>query len=101
VYVLKPNINAQTFLSLDIDCAQLGALWGEFIGAYCAVSTILEAGRKFRFEIKTMKTQLLAGIICQLLVVSTEYLLFPVVSKLVYRLFPAASKIQVICPQLQ
>ena len=68
VYVLKPNINAQTFLSLDIDCSQ---------------PTILEAGRKFRFEIKTMKTQLLAGIICQLLVFSTEYLLFPVISKLV------------------
>jgi len=31
---------------------------------------------------KIMKTQLLPGIICQLLDVSAEYLLFPVISKL-------------------
>jgi len=30
-----------------------------------------------------MKTQLLAGIICQLLAVSVEYVLFPVISKFV------------------
>jgi len=39
-----------------------------------------------------MKHQLLAAIICQLLAVSIEYLLFPVVSRLVW-LFPAASEI--------
>jgi len=41
----------------------------------------LEAGRKFSFEIKKHETQLLAGIICQLVAVSIEYLLFPVISK--------------------
>jgi len=43
----------------------------------------LEAGRKFSFEIKKHETRFLAGIICQLLAVSIEYLLFLVISKLV------------------
>jgi len=42
----------------------------------------LEAGKKFSSvqKLKSMKTQLLAGIICQLLAFSAEYLLFPVIS---------------------
>jgi len=44
---------------------------------------ILEAGRSLVLKLKSMKTQLLAGIICQLLDVSDAYLLFAVISKLV------------------
>ena len=44
---------------------------------------ILEAGRKFSFGIKKHENQLLGGIFCQLLAVSAEYLLFPVIYKLV------------------
>ena len=34
-------------------------------------------------KLKSMKTQLLGGLFCQLLAVSAEYLLFPIITKLV------------------